>query len=282
MPNTVKPRIRNKMSLQLRDIKKHQNSLRRVLVFIIYGIISVMSKIISGLFIIGIMLFPVTRVYAQSNSANYSVEESSFSSGSGSGASASYSSQVSAGDLGVGSAYSTNYGAYAGPISPNEEYLEMVVTPASINFGTLSDSSTATGTAQFYVRAYLNSSYTVMTVSAPPTNESGDTLDPMTATALPTIATEQFGINLVDNVSPNIGTNPALQPNGSFANGQAATGYGTVDQFRYNQGEIIAEDNSDPAWGQTNYTISYIANISGITEAGVYEMTHILVAVTTF
>lgn len=241
-----------------------------------------MGKFIRILLIMGLVFFQTTRVYAQSNSANYSVEESSFSSGSGTGTSASYSSQVSAGDLGVGSAFSTSYGAYAGPISPNEEYLEMVVTPASINLGTLSDSVTATGTAQFYVRAYLNSSYTVISASAPPTNESGDTLSPMTATASPVTGTEQFGINLVDNTSPNIGTNPALQPDSSFASGQAASGYDTADQFRYNQGEVIAEDTSDPAWGQTNYTISYIANISDITEAGLYEMVHILVAVTTF
>jgi hypothetical protein len=240
-------------------------------------------KVVSIIVAVLILSFSFTRnVSAQSSSTNYSVEESSFSSGSGTGSSASYSSQVSAGDLGVGSSFSTSYSAYAGPISPNEEYLEMVVTPATINLGNLSDSSTATGTANFYVRAYINSSYVVNTVSGPPTNESGDTLEPMASTAVPSIGTEQFGINLVDNTSPNIGSNPAPQPNGSFANGQAATGYGTVDQFRYNQNEVIAQNGGNPAWGQTNYTISYIANISGITEAGLYSMIHTLVAVTTF
>ncbi len=240
-------------------------------------------KRLIGLLIVSILTIGIpAKIYAQSSSSNYSVEESSFSSGSGTGASASYSATISAGDLGVGSAFSTNYQAYAGPISPNEEYLEMVVTPATIDLGNLTDLSTATGTAQFYVRAYLNSSYSVITASAPPTSENGDTLAPMTSTASPTIATEQFGINLVNNASPNIGTDPVPQPDSSYANGEAASGYDTVDQFRYNQGEVIAQNGSSPAWGQTNYTISYIANISGITEAGLYQMVHTLIAISTY
>ncbi len=228
-----------------------------------------------------LLFFPVQRAIAQSSSSNYSVDESSFSSGSGNGSSASYSAQASAGDLGVGSAYSTNYGAYAGPISPNEEYLEMVVTPATVDLGNLTDSVTSTGTANFYVRAYLNSTYTVVTASAPPTNESSDTLAPMTSTGVPVAGTEQFGINLVDNASPNIGANPVAESTG-FSDGEAASGYDTTDQFRYNIGEVIAQDISEPAWGQTNYTISYVANVTSITEAGLYKMDHILVAIATF
>ena len=247
-----------------------------------YAIIELMKALI----LIGVALVvSVSRTsmaIAQSSSANYSVEESSFSSGSGTGASASFSAQASAGDLAVGSAFSANYGAYAGPISPNEEYLEMVVTPATIDLGTLSPSATASGTASFYVRSYLNSNYTVITASAPPTNEGSDTLAPMTSTGAPVLGSEQFGMNLVDNAAPNIGADPAWQPDANFANGEAASGYDVADQFRYNQGEVIAQSGGNPAWGQTNYTISYIANVSSITEAGLYVMVHTLIAVATF
>jgi hypothetical protein len=226
---------------------------------------------------------------AQSSSSNYSVQESSFSSGSGSGASSSYSAQISAGDNAVGSSYSANYGAYTGPINPNEEYLEMVVTAATINLdtptgdpGDLSATETATGSGSFYVRAYLNSTYIVTTLSSTLTSEGGATITPMAATAAAVTGTEQFGINLVDNASPNIGADPSLQPNGSFANGTAATGYGTPDQFKYAQGDTIAQSTGTPAWGQTNFTISYIANISTITEAGFYQMQHELVVLSTY
>lgn len=239
-----------------------------------------------------VVVMVVSRVVpaiAQSGSSNYRVDESSFSSGSGSGASASYSAQGSAGDNGIGFAYSTGYTAYAGPVSPDEEYLEMVVSATTINLdtpssdpGVLTAAETATGTAQFYVRAYMNSSYAVLTLSSTMTNESGDTIQPLTATSASTAGVEQFGINLVDNGSPDIGSNPALQPNASFANGEAAPGYSTVNQFKYAQGDTVARNGNDPAWGQTNYTISYIANISSITEAGFYQMVHQLTAVPTF
>ncbi len=255
-----------------------------------YAIISVMRKLFSGALAVVLIIgmFSV-RVYAQSSSSNYSVEESAFSSGSGSGASASYSAQVSAGDLGIGSAYSTSYGAYAGPISPNEEYLEMVVTAASIDLdtpsaaaGLLSDTETAIGSGVFYVRAYINGSYSVVTMSQPPTNESGDTINPLAAATASSAGTEQFGINLVANTSPSIGANPVPQPNSTYANGQAASGYDTVNQFRYNVGDTIAQNGGSPAWGQTNFTVSYIANISSITESGYYTMPHDLIAVPTF
>lgn len=234
-------------------------------------------------------LSKVTTVVAQSGSTNYRVDESSFSSGSGTGTSASYSAQGSAGDNAIGFAYSAGYTAYGGPISPNEEYLEMVVTGATINLdtpssdaGVLTEAETATGSGQFYVRAYLNGSYAVLTLSSAMTNESGDTIQSLASATASSAGTEQFGINLVDNTSPNIGSNPALQPDASYANGEPAPGYDTADQFKYVQGDIIAQHGGEPAWGQTNYTISYIANISSITEAGFYQMVHQITAVPTF
>ncbi len=243
------------------------------------NVIKKVSKVVASV----LLLVPVV-VHAQTpSSTNYSVEESSFSSGSGIDSnSASYNARASAGDLGVGEAYSANYGAYAGPISPREEYLEMVVNATVIDLGTLTDSATSFGSGTFYVRAYMNSSYSVVTLSQPMTNEGGDVLDAKSSTGVPIIGTEEFGMNLVDNASPNIGSNPAPQPNASYANGEAAPGYDTADSFRYGVGETVAQHGGNPAWGQTYFTISYIVNISGITPAGVYSMAHELTAVPTF
>ena len=231
------------------------------------------------------------RAFAQtSSSPNYSVEESSFSTGSGSGTSANFGSQVSIGDLGVGSAFSTNYGAYAGPISPNEEYLEVATSPSLVDLGDLSNNETAVGVGSFYVRAYLNSSYVVLTTSDPPTSENGAFLDPITSAAAPLAGTEQFGINLVENSCPAasvgcvppFGANAVVQPDSNFANGEATAGYDTADTYQYNKGDAIAQSVGEPAWGQTDFTISYIANISVQTSAGLYSMNHSLVAVPTF
>jgi hypothetical protein len=101
----------------------------------------------------------------------------------------------------------------------------------------------------------------------------------LSTTASP--GTEQFGINLVDNSSPNIGSDPSPQPDGTFATGGAATGYATLNQFKYNAGDVIAQSNAN-GWGLTNYTISYIANISVLTPAGSYSEVQDLVAIATY
>ncbi|HMT19569.1 MAG TPA: hypothetical protein PKD15_06050 [Candidatus Saccharibacteria bacterium] len=242
--------------------------------------------------VVALVVSPIARAEAQSSSTNYQVQESSFSSGSGLGSSASYSAQGSAGDVAVGSAYSTNYGAYAGPINPSEEYLEFVVNSASIDLNTvsgdpgiLSATEVATGSATFYVRAYLNATYVVRSYGSTLTSENNSTIDAITSAGTSSPGNEQFGINLVDNASPDIGANPSFDPSNSFADGEAATGYSTADNFQFNDGDIIAQHGTNPtnpAWGQTNYTISYIANISTITDAGSYTMTHTLVATPTF
>lgn len=252
-------------------------------------IISTMKVLREFLLALLLALTPVGSAFAQSSSTNYSVEESSFGSGSGTGNSTSYEAQVSAGDNAVGSAYSTSYGAYAGPISPNEEYLEMVVTAASIDLdtasedpGILTSTETATGTGSFYVRTYLNSSYAVVTLSSSMINESGDTILPLSSPTAATAGVEQFGINLVNNATPNIGADPVPDPSSTYANGEAATGYDTADLFKYAQSDVIAQNGGNPAWGQTAFTISYIVNISDITEAGYYQMVHELTTISTF
>ncbi len=234
-------------------------------------------------------------VIAQSSSTNYMVEETMFGTGGElESTSGSYKAQSSVGSLGVGGSSSTNYDAAGGFLTPNVPFLEMLVTGASVDFGTLSDTAASTGAAQggacncsFYVRSYLSSGYVVVTMSNPPTNESGDILTAKSTLGVPSTDpnVEEFGINLVDNTSPNIGGNPANIPDSSFADGEAATGYSTVDQFKYGVGDTIARSQAtagNQAVGRTDYTISYIAKRRSITAAGVYVMNHDIVVVATY
>jgi hypothetical protein len=122
------------------------------------------------------------------------------------------------------------------------------------------------------------------------------TLSAKTSQGAPTAGTEEFGINLVgsNNLAGdcagahNFGSNPSPQPDSTFANGQAASGYDTTNQFKYNSGDIIACSgtsapcSSGSGWGLTNYTISYMADIGLVTPAGKYRMIHDLVAVATY
>jgi hypothetical protein len=103
----------------------------------------------------------------------------------------------------------------------------------------------------------------------------------MATTAASSAGTEQFGINLRANTSPaTFGAEPVQVPDGTFSFGTVASGYSTVNQYRYVKGETIA--SSGRSSGETDYTISYIMNISSVTPGGTYTMDHNLVATATF
>jgi len=233
-------------------------------------------------------------VYGQASSNNYKVEEVYFGPGGELNAnSTNYGAQQSAGGVN-GNASSNNYDANGGPLTSNTPFLEAAVMDADVNFGNMSDSAYSYGAAQggtcncsFYVRTYNSSSYVVVTASQPPTNESGDSLDAKGTLGVPSNdnSVEEFGINLVDNSTPDMGANLSNQPDNSFADGKIATGYDTPDQFKYGVGDIIAQSQAtagNPAIGLTNYTISYIAKPSSITPAGQYTMDQVLIVTPTY
>ncbi|MEX0881392.1 MAG: hypothetical protein WEC17_01745 [Candidatus Saccharimonadales bacterium] len=223
-------------------------------------------------------------VSAQYTSPNYQTNEFFFGTGGDVELSSpNYKAQGSAGALGVGNVSSTNYQAYSGFLTPNEPFLEFGIDTSVVNLGTLDTTTAQTGNANFHVRTYVDSGYTVRTMSQPPSMTSGAS-HTLTAMSLGTSSpgTEQFGINLVANTSPvSFGSDPSPQPNSTFATGQAAAGYGTANNFKYSVSETIAQ-TSGSGWGLTNFTISYIANISVLTPAGSYTMVHDLVAVATY
>lgn len=226
-----------------------------------------------------------SKVLAQTpSSPNYQVPEASFNTGSSiDSTSASYSGRFSAGDLAVGFGSSTNYNAIPGFISPSEEYLELVVQSSNVDLGILDTTTTGVGSGNFYVRSYINGSYVVQTASPSLTSESDEEIDPLTTATIPTQGQEEFGINLVENTTLAIGLNPSPDPDTDFANGIAATGYDTDGIFKYTQGDIIATSSpTGLAWGRTYFTVSYIANVSPITPAGLYTMEHDIVLVSTF
>jgi len=249
---------------------KHKNIARFTLIIISVFIFQIISK--------------QQIVFADtSSSTNYQVKESSFNSGSSINSnSTNYNARVSFGDLAVGTADSANYNVRPGFINPSQEYLELVVQSSSVDLGTLSSTGTGSGTGIFYVRSYINGNYVV--ISRGQTLTSGpDSIAALSSQTASTTGTAQFGINLVANTTPSVGSDPSPDPNSTFANGIAATGYDTADQFKFVDNETVARSGSSgPAWGRTNFTISYIANISGITPAGTYTTEHDLILSDTF
>ncbi len=244
------------------------------------------------LLVIGALL-PI-RVGAQSSSNSYRVEEAYFGSGGEVDLnSGSYNVQAGLGSLGVGLSSSTNYDVEAGFYTPNAPYLEMFVNSTVVDLGTLSSSSTGTGVGVFWIRTYLSSSYFVKTMSQSLTSEGGAVLSPKLTTGASSPGTEEFGINLVANTSPaTFGADPVNVPDDSYADGQAfgdgpggERDYDDPNEYAYGVGDTIARSQATigrQAVGRTDYTISYIANISNITAGGTYRMEHDLVAVVTY
>ncbi len=222
----------------------------------------------------------------QSCSTNYGVNRVDFSSGSSldTTCSTSYCAAQTLGDTTAGLTSSTNYAAQTGYNVNRSPSLEFLVNTASINLGILSTTTTATATATFSVESYLSSGYVVETISPPPQNASYTVSAPTTPTAS-SVGSEQFGINLVSNTTTcgapvNFGANPVQVPSSSFSYGTAATNYNTCGKFMYKNGDTIATSNQSS--GQTDYTISYIFNISSVTPGGQYSMNQQLVAIPTF
>lgn len=185
-----------------------------------------------------------------------------------------------AGGAGGNESSSTNYRAQAGSQTTDDPSLTCTVNSSSINFGSLSTSTTATGTATFSVLNYTAYGYIVQMIGNTP-NSGAHNLTALSSNAASTTGTEQFGINLVANTSPTtFGANPSQVPSGTFSFGVAATNYNTANSYRYVPGETIA--SAPKSSGQTDYTISYIVNVATTTAGGAYSGNQSLVCIGTY
>lgn len=234
-----------------------------------------------GVFL-AILAMPVIA-HAQHTSPNYEIDEVFIGSGGELEAcSDQYCSQQSAGGTG-GDASSDNYGIMAGFGSPDEPTLSLIVSNNLIDLGVLNTSSTAAASANFSVSNYLSDGYVVRVLGNSPTNVTGPgthSLTPLNSPNPSAIGNEQFGINLVANDTPGIGASPVQQPDADFSYGAPAIGYDQKDYYKYVDGDIIAE--SDRESGQTDYTMSIIANIANSTPGGRYQTVLVVQAIATF
>lgn len=211
-------------------------------------------------------------------SVNYTLREGSIGSGSlNQSSSSSYRITDATGDIGIGNSASSNFNLSAGSKTPVDPTLSFAITNATTNFPTFSASSASMATATFRVLNYTSYGYIVQIQGTSPTN-NGHTIPALSSTSTSSPGTEQFGINLVANTSPaNIGANPS---NGGYGFGQASPNYSTPNQFRFVSGETIA--SAPKSSGETNYTISYLVNVAGLTPGGIYNSDITLIVVGTY
>lgn len=223
----------------------------------------------------------VANSVPQSSSGHYQVNEVFFGSGGAlQDCSANYCAKEAAGETAVGNTSSSAYQAQAGFNTDRTPYIQFIVSNTNTDLGALTSSTTKTTTASFSVKTYLSSGYSVVQTSPGPTNGSY-VMNGLTSPTASAVGTEQFGINLVANTSPaSFGANPTQNPDASFSHGQVSADYSTANKFKYGQGDTIAY--STESSGETDYTISYLFNVSNLTPGGTYTLNHVLVATATF
>jgi len=227
---------------------------------------------------------------AQTNSTNYQVNEVFMGSGGElHSCGTAYCSKLSAGEVAAGNTAGNAFQAYGGFNTERQPFIAFSVAGSSTDLGTLSNVGTATTTGTFAVKTYLASGYVVQLASDPPTNNgtpSHTLATPGTPTAS-AVGTEQFGINVVQNLTScatpapaNFGNDPVQVPDNTFSFGTVNANYNTCGKFMYNKGDVIA--NSTKSSGETDYTISFIYNISNVTNDGLYTYNGTLVATSTY
>jgi hypothetical protein len=220
---------------------------------------------------------------SQSSSTNYSISGVQIG-GNGSAendCSSSYCAQEEVGDTVDGSASSSSYSAQFGADTTDTPLLEVIVDGGTQELGTLEPTTTATASFGVKVRSYLSNGYAMYITGSPPsqgehTLTTLDTSCPCTSQP----GTEQFGINLVANSSPSIGTDPLQVPSSSYGFGTAEADYDQSNLFKYHSGDEIG--NSPVSTGETDYTISMIMNVSNVTPGGHYTSTFNAVVVPSY
>lgn len=147
-------------------------------------------------------------------------------------------------------------------------------TGNSINFGTFSPSATSTGVSQMRANTNAGSGYAITVRGT--TMTSGSNTIPALATQTPSsIGSSQFGMNLRDNTTPNVGSDPAGPGIGTYS-----SNYGTVDQFRFVDNDVVAQASG--ATDSNTFTVSYIVNIAPFQAAGNYSTTLSYICTATF
>jgi hypothetical protein len=158
-------------------------------------------------------------------------------------------------------------------------------TSGAISFDRLfSPTDTAITTSQMAASTNAGSGYAI-TVNGPTLSSGSNTITGMSSATTSIHGISQFGLNLKANTiassNPAVGIEVAPASNGTNYNGRAATGYNTVDTFKFATADAVANSNTLGTDAQI-FTVSYIVNVPGSQPAGTYTSTLTYICTPTF
>ena len=205
-----------------------------------------------------------------SSSSNYQVIDTQFGAGGTlqESCSGQYCAQVSIGDPMEDGVVVPGTAAFSSDAESDEPLLDVVITSGVSNLGVLSTQSTATKTMSLGIKHHRTGGYTLQIVGEAPSFE-GYTLATSAQPVQSLPGTEQFGLNLVTNTTPVVGSDPVQNPADSEVLFGAPTDpYGIENLFLYKNEDVVARSSTQS--GETTYTVSMIVNISSSTPPGIY------------
>jgi hypothetical protein len=134
------------------------------------------------------------------------------------------------------------------------------------DMGQLDSKSTLVAQSQMAVGTNASGGFAI-TANGTPMSAGTSVIDSPSEPTKSTPGTNQFGINLVANDAPAVGSNPE----GTWANAVPSPDYSVPNQYKYVPGDIVAYSPNVSL--MKKFTVSYIVNSSEDLRAGVYSTT---------
>lgn len=139
------------------------------------------------------------------------------------------------------------------------------------DMGVLSPDSTLTAQSQMAVGTNASAGFVIF-ATGPPLSAGTSVIDGSTTPTASTLGKNQFGINLVANNEPTVGSDPE----GTWANAVPASDYSQPNKYKYVPGDVVAFSPNVSL--MKKFTVSYIVNTDPDLRAGVYTTTITFVA----
>ena len=139
------------------------------------------------------------------------------------------------------------------------------------DMGALDSKSTLTAQSQMAVGTNASGGFAI-TINGTPMSAATNVIDAPSTPTQSKPGTNQFGINLVENNEPTVGSNPE----GEWANAIASPNYSTPNKYMYVPGDVVAYSPNVSL--MKKFTVSYILNASPSLRAGVYTSTVTFIA----
>lgn len=155
-----------------------------------------------------------------------------------------------------------------------DETLTFTLSSATAALGTLTTSGTGSATSTMTASTNAASGYAI-TVNGTTLTSGSNTITALSSPTASSVNNRQFGLNLVANTTPSVGS--AVSGSGS---GAAASGYNTSDSYKFVTGDTVASASAPT--NSNTFTVSYIANIDGSTAAGSYSTVLTYIATANF